>query len=151
MMAQNHLLMGAVIGLYINNPYLVAILSFLLHFVMDIVTYFVIDGKPGVSTKTYFNKLAEDVKYTLKTIISLQVISVVFVFVIIYQKGFLFNQNVLIGMFFSMLPDFINHIGLGFKKHLIKHHKHMLKISRELHIFIHTVSTLLLLLILLMS
>ena len=151
MMAQNHLLMGAVIGIYINNPYLVAIVAFLLHFVMDVVTFFIIDGKPGVSTKKYFKTLADDVKYTLKTIISLQITSVVFVFVIIYQKGLLFNQNVLIGMFFSMLPDFIEHIGFGFKKHLIKHHKHMLKISRELHILIHTIFTLALLVIVLIS
>ncbi len=141
MMTQNHLLMGAVIGLYISNPYLVAVLAVASHFIMDLFPFYILNGKSGESTKEFYNSLTKDVKYFTRLVMALQLILIIFVFIVLYQTGQLFLRNVQIGMFFALLPDILKQIFLYVFKINWRHHDLFIKIPRDYHTIIHTLTT----------
>ncbi len=146
MMAQNHLLMGAIFGLYLNNPYIIAIISLISHFVMDLFPFYILKNRSGEATLNYYDSLSKDIKYFTRMIMALQFVLILFVFAILYQKNFLLEKNVLIGMLFAVLPDLTKYFLLLFGINW-KHHEFFIKVPRDVHTIIHTVVTLVLILL----
>ena len=100
MLLPTHALTGAVIGKNINNPWLVIIASIAVHFMMDSIRH---------GEYLY----ADHDKNTIKASawkIAMEVLSAIFLI-----AGFLYvrhmdpqmRRNILLGSFFSVLPDFI--------------------------------------------
>jgi hypothetical protein len=103
MILTTHALAGAVIGKNIENPWLIIILSIIVHFVMDTFRHgeYVEIFNKNTSIKNSGYKVAFDF------IIGLFIVSF-----IAWGKSFEFEiiRNMSLGIFFSVLPDFITAI-----------------------------------------
>jgi len=95
-----HLLVGALVGKYFPSLFIVIILSFLIHFVLDILPHW--DGfwDKKDYKKNYFKKLP--IKNLIVELIDISV--AVFVFICLFNFN---NFFILIGAFFCVLPDIL--------------------------------------------
>ncbi len=107
MILTTHALTGAVIGKNIENPWLVIILSLVIHYAMDSFRH----GE-------YFDDRIATVKDTWWKVTSDLLIGFFIIFLIFYfqKSDFLTVRNVFIGVFFSIVPDFITLMYWTFKK-----------------------------------
>jgi len=112
MILTTHILSGAALGANVNNPYAVAGLSIVLHFLLDLFPH-----------GDYLNKksrLREFWKVALDIIIGLSIVAA-----IIFIRGLAPNnalniENILIGILFSLLPDFTTFLHDWMKMKLLK-------------------------------
>jgi hypothetical protein len=118
MILTTHILSGAAIGANIQNPYLVAASAFAFHFALDILPH-----------GDYLNKksgLREFWKVAIDLAIGLGTIAVILFFGDPALKN---NSNILIGIFFSMLPDGITFLywkmGVKFLKPIYTFHQNL--------------------------
>lgn len=123
MILATHALAGAAIGKHIENPWLVVVLSIFLHFVLDTFRH----GE-------YLNqnsKMREFWKVILDLAIGLTIISIIIFFSDFSQANM---KNVLLGVFFSLLPDFLTllnwKLGVKFLKKYYDFHNWLHKYPR---------------------
>jgi hypothetical protein len=107
MILATHALTGAVIGKNINNPCLIIIASLIIHYAMDSIRH----GE-------YFDERVATVKDTWRKVVLDLFIGFFIIFlVIIFQKPEqLIIRDMLLGVFFSIIPDFITLMHWTFKK-----------------------------------
>ncbi len=96
MILSTHILSGAALGANIQNPYVVAVLSIVLHFILDFLPH-----------GDYLNKksrLWECWKGILDVAIGLIIVSVI---IFLFGNGLKTSRltGIAIGIFFSLLPD----------------------------------------------
>jgi len=107
MLLTTHALAGAVIGKNIQNPWIIIILSLIIHYVMDSFRhgeYF--DDRVAKAKDTWW-------KITIDLLIGFFIISLI----VYYQKSALLTiKNILIGVLFSLIPDFVTLMHWMFKK-----------------------------------
>lgn len=98
MILTTHALAGAVIGKNISNPWLIIILSIIIHYAIDFIRH-------GEYVETFDSKTA--FKNTWWKIALDFSIGLAIILFIIYFKKFdaISIRNIFIGMFFSMFPD----------------------------------------------
>lgn len=99
-----HILSGAAIGVNVENPYAIAGLSFLIHLILDAIPH-----GDYINQNSKFKdvwKIAVDL--LLGTTILLTIAHQGWLF---YASGF----NILLGIFFSLLPDFFTFLFCHFK------------------------------------
>lgn len=97
MILATHALVGAAIGKSVENPYLIVLLSIIVHFFLDSFRH----GE-------YFDSRIATVKDTAwKILLDLSTAGVIILFFILStDSNFSLTRNILLGAFFSMLPDF---------------------------------------------
>jgi len=97
MILATHALVGAAIGKNIENPYLVILLSLIVHFLLDSFRH----GE-------YFDSRIATIKDTTwKILLDLSTAGIVLLFFALSaHPNFSTARNILLGAFFSMLPDF---------------------------------------------
>lgn len=100
MLLPTHALVGAVIGKNINDPWLIVTLAIIFHFVMDAFRhgeYLYADSEKN-TTKSAAWKIVLEIS-----------IAVFVVAVFLYTRNFdpQTRQNILLGSFFSVLPDLV--------------------------------------------
>jgi len=110
MILTTHALTGAVIGKNINNPWIIILASFAVHYFLDSFRH----GE-------YFDDRIAKVKDTWwKVALDLFIgFSIIFLFICFRNLDLLEIRNVLIGTFFSILPDFITLMHWAFKQNKI--------------------------------
>lgn len=98
MVLATHALVGAAIGKNINDPWIIILLSIIIHYVIDSIRH-------GEYVETFDSKSA--FRNTWWKIILDIFIGFAIIFLVIYFKKFDFIsiRNILIGIFFSMFPD----------------------------------------------
>lgn len=98
MILATHALTGAVIGKNIENPLLIVILSLIIHFIMDSFRH----GE-------YFDSRIATIKDTWWKVALDLCAGLFFIFFVIYFQKFNLEKatNILLGAFFSMLPDLL--------------------------------------------
>lgn len=110
MILATHALTGAVIGKYINNTWLVIILSVILHFVLDTFRHGEYLNQKSAVRET-FGKVAIDILIGIVVVLLIANLENYSAYVI---------KNILIGAFFSMFPDSLTFLywkgGLKFLK-----------------------------------
>jgi hypothetical protein len=111
-----HIIVGAVIGGKIHNFWLVAILGLVSHFILDQIPHWdylthqeIVDFRKGKKIRTI-----------LKTSIDV-IIGLIFLFIFICNHQFNFDQLVLIivGVFFSILPDLVWGLSMIFNNKIL--------------------------------
>lgn len=125
MILTTHALTGAVIGKNIDSPWLIIILSLIIHFVMDSFRH----GE-------YFDSRVAKVKDTWWKIALDLGAGFLIIVLFLFLKKPNFNEiiNVFIGAFFSILPDFITLMHWTFKNN-----KTLAKV-KEFHSWVHNYS-----------
>ena len=100
MISTTHLLIGAVLGKNISNPWIVAIVAIPLHFIMDHFRHgeYVESFSKKTSVKNTWWKSALDL-----------FLGIAIIFFIAYYMHFSSTtiKSIVVGMFFSMLPDLL--------------------------------------------
>ncbi|MFZ2192949.1 MAG: hypothetical protein WAV31_01785 [Candidatus Moraniibacteriota bacterium] len=106
MILTTHALTGAVIGKNISNPWIIIILSLIIHFIMDSFRH----GE-------YFDSRTATIKDTAwKIILDLSFSGVIILsFLFFYKPDFHITRNVLLGSFFSIFPDLLTVLFWKFK------------------------------------
>ena len=98
MILTTHALVGAAIGKNIGSPWLIVPFSLAVHYFLD-----------GFRHGEYFDERTATVKNTYKKVSLDLVIAFIIIFSFIYFEKLDFNviRNIMIGVFFSLLPDFL--------------------------------------------
>jgi hypothetical protein len=96
MILATHALTGAVIGKNVNNPWLIIILSLAVHFLMDALRHGEYFDSRTASVKNTAWKVALDLSAAFLTIL---------IFIYFKNPDSEATRNIILGMFFSMLPD----------------------------------------------
>jgi hypothetical protein len=107
MILTTHALTGAVIGKNIDSPWLIIVLSLIIHYSMDFFRhgeYF--DSKTATVRDTWW-KIALDLAAGF---------SIISLFLYFKSSDLLEIKNILIGAFFSILPDFVTLMHWTFKQ-----------------------------------
>ena len=126
MILTSHILVGAAIGSKLGNPFLVAILAFGSHFVLDFLPHFEEYSIKNLKKKKIDMRFLKDFS---KVIIDLSVGFLIVIF-LSYNNDNL--TNILIGAFFGALPDGISFIGFFLKNKILLPLK---RIHERVHIF----------------
>lgn len=110
MILTTHALTGAVIGKNIENPWLVIVLSLLVHYSMDAFRH----GE-------YFDDRTAIVKDTWRKVALDLLIGFSMIFLTVYPQnpGIPIARNIIIGVFFSIIPDFMTLMHWAFKQNKI--------------------------------
>lgn len=110
MILATHALTGAVIGKNINNPWLVIILSLIIHYAMDSIRH----GE-------YFDDRIATVKSTWwKVALDLLIgFSIIFFIIYLQNTAVPIVRNIIIGTFFSIIPDFVTLMHWTFRENKI--------------------------------
>ena len=121
MILTTHALVGAAIGKNIENPYFVILLSLMIHFFLDSFRH----GE-------YFDSRVATIKDTAwKILLDLFIpASIILFFILSTHSNFSLTRNILLGAFFSILPDFFTVLLWTF-------HWKILKKIKEFHSFCH--------------
>lgn len=90
-----HATTGAIIGLKFHNPFIVILLSFISHFVLDRLPHWNYDVPKNPNIKAFLNMLPD----IITTVV------VYLVFILIYPSSWLIIS---IGVTFAILPDFLS-------------------------------------------
>ena len=124
MILTTHALTGAVIGKNIGNPWIVVILSLVVHFIMD-----------GFRHGEYFDSRTATIKDTAwKIILDLSFSGIIILgFLFFYKPAFQITRNILLGSFFSMFPDLLTVLFWKFKWDILGKIK-------DFHVFCHRYS-----------
>lgn len=120
MILTTHALTGAVIGKNIENPFLIIILSLIIHYLMDTLKHGEYLDRNSTTKETFW-------KVFLDLSIGLSVIAL-----ILYYNLNTFNIfNILLGAFFSMFPDLLTFlywkVNIKFLEKIFKFHAWMHK------------------------
>lgn len=107
MILATHALTGAVIGKYIPNPYAIVAISLAVHYFMDFIRHAEYFDDRVATIKDTWRKVALDIIFGLSTIS---------LFLYSYNPNFEESKNILLGAFFSMLPDLLTVIHWKYKK-----------------------------------
>ena len=97
MILTTHALVGAVIGKNINNPYLIVLLSIIIHFAMDHLRH----GE-------YLNRKSSFKNTWWKVVLDFSTGIIIISLILSFNINKFTNQeflNIFLGIFFSMLPD----------------------------------------------
>ena len=96
MILTTHALTGAVIGKYVKNPWEVILISLIVHYLMD-----------GIRHAEYFDDRIAKFKDTWwKVAIDLLIpFSIIYLYIYSSQLDYKTVENIIIGSFFSVLPD----------------------------------------------
>lgn len=98
MVLATHALTGAVIGNNISNPWIIILLSIIIHYVIDSI-------KHGEYVETFDSKVAFKNTWW-KICLDFSIGLAIILFVIYFKKlDAISVRNIFIGMFFSMFPD----------------------------------------------
>jgi hypothetical protein len=96
MILSTHALVGAVIGKNIGNPWIVIALSLIVHYAMDMIHH----------AEYFDDRIASIKKDGWKVILDLLVAAfLIYFFVYISQPNSKLLENIMFGVFFSLLPD----------------------------------------------
>ncbi|MFH0969036.1 MAG: hypothetical protein V1804_00845 [Patescibacteria group bacterium] len=108
MILTTHALVGAVIGKNIENPWIIAMLSLVFHYLLDLIRH-------GEYVETFDSKVA--FKNTWWKVVLDFSIGLAIILLIIHFNKFdaITVRNIFIGMFFSMLPDLFTFIYWKFR------------------------------------
>jgi len=100
MILATHELVGAAIGSKIHNPWLIIIFSIAMHFVLDTFRHgeYVESFDSKVAFKNTWHKVALDF---------FAGIIVIIIYLFIKKPDILIIKNIFLGVFFSIIPDFI--------------------------------------------
>lgn len=112
MILTTHILSGAALGASVKNPYAVAGLAVILHFLLDLLPH-----------GDYLNKKSrpwEFWKVILDFVIGLLLVAATIPIQIDASGSVLPTFNILIGILFSLLPDFTTFLYSGVKMHFLK-------------------------------
>lgn len=106
MILATHAIVGAAIGKNVQNPWLIIILSLIVHFIMD-----------GFRHGEYFDSRIATIKDTAwKILLDLSTAGMIILFfILIAHPNFFTIRNILLGSFFSMFPDFLTLLFFKFK------------------------------------
>ena len=101
MILVTHILSGAVIGENLDNPWLIIPTAFLVHFALDALPHgeYINSFKKKLTFKNTWWKVGLDLFSGL---------FIVFLFIFWSGSDMVKIENILIGAFFSILPDFLN-------------------------------------------
>ncbi|HPN96638.1 MAG TPA: hypothetical protein PLK35_02620 [Candidatus Moranbacteria bacterium] len=107
MILTTHALTGAVIGKNISNPWIIIPVSLAIHYLMD-----------SIKHAEYFDSRVAKIKDTWwKVAIDLAIgFSIIFSFFYLEKSSFIEMRNMLIGIFFSLFPDFITLLHWKFRE-----------------------------------
>jgi hypothetical protein len=107
MILATHALTGAVIGKNINNPWLIIIASLIIHYAMDSIRHGeYIDDRIGSFKRDWWN-VALDLGMGF---------FIIFLIIYFQNPDGTVIRNIFIGVFFSVLPDFLNLLNWIFKE-----------------------------------
>lgn len=114
MTLSTHALVGAAIGKNIPNPWLIIFFSLVIHFILDSFRH----GE-------YFDSRTATIKNaSWKIILDLSIGgTIILFFVLSTHSNFLLTRNILLGAFFSMLPDFFTILFWKFRWKILGHIK----------------------------
>jgi hypothetical protein len=98
MILTTHALVGAAIGKNISNPWLIVIISLVVHFILD-----------GFRHGEYFDSRIACIRNTWwKVALDFSIGGIIiFSTIFIYKDNFEIIRNILLGSFFSMFPDLL--------------------------------------------
>jgi hypothetical protein len=107
MILATHALTGSVIGKNIHEPWLIVVISLVVHYFLD-----------GFRHGEYFDDRTATIKNTWwKVALDLAIgFSIIFAFIYFKKTGFAEIENILLGTIFSILPDFITLMHWIFKE-----------------------------------
>jgi hypothetical protein len=119
-----HTLIGIIIGLLFNNPFIIIPVAFLSHFIFDAIPHWDGDFDKKRFEKTGIAKIK-------KSVFIIRTIDMIFSMLLLAYFFYITKNNyLLLGVFFSLLPDFIKIGYYGiinkikfFKDYLIFHSK----------------------------
>lgn len=111
MVLTTHALAGAVIGKNISDPWIIAILSIVFHYIFDAIRH-------GEYVDTMDSKTA--LKNTCWKVAVDFSLAVILILVIVHEFDSLTVRNIFIGIFFSVLPDFFTFLYWQTKKKFLK-------------------------------
>jgi len=109
MILSSHMAMGAVIGAKFNNPWLIVVLGVIFHYVLDIIPhdeYDIEDMKAGKVNRGFLLS-------SFKVLIDLSVGLGVGIY--IYSVSGASFLNIILAMFFSLLPDLFTLVSFFYK------------------------------------
>ena len=108
MILTTHALAGAVVGKYVDSPWIIIILSLALHYLLDAV-------KHGEYVETFDSKMAFKNTWW-KVVLDFSIGSIIILFIIHFNNFETATiKNIFLGMFFSMLPDGLTFIYWKFR------------------------------------
>jgi hypothetical protein len=115
-----HMIVGAVIGAKVHNFWLVAILSTISHFILDKMPHFDYLTNQEI---TNFRK-GKKFKIILKTLIDV-IVGLILLFVLVCNRQLTSAQLILVivGVFFSVLPDFIWGLSMIFDSKILNKYR----------------------------
>jgi hypothetical protein len=118
MILTTHVLIGAALGKNISNPWLVAIIAIPLHFIMDHFRhgeYIESTGKKTGAKNVWW-------KIVLDLIVATTITSAIIISAVSYSGHFssAIIQSMLIGIFFSIFPDFLTLLYWEFRWPVLK-------------------------------
>jgi hypothetical protein len=127
MILATHTLAGAVIGKNIQNPWIIAVLSLIFHYILDTV-------KHGEYVETFDSKVGFGNTWW-KVLLDLSSGFSILLAILLYLRPDAATvRNIFIGSFFSMLPDFFTFIYWGtrwkFFEKLYKFHTYCHRLPR---------------------
>jgi hypothetical protein len=97
MILTTHALAGAAIGKYISNPWLIVIFSLIIHFCLDTFRHGEYLNRKSTFANTWW-------KVALDLLIGL---GITLAYLLYFHPAKQVTQNILLGTFFSMFPDFL--------------------------------------------
>lgn len=112
MILTTHILSGALVGVEIKNPFYIAVVSIVLHFLLDFL--------PHGDYLSKKSRLKDFWKVGLDLTIGLAIVAVIF-----YRQGealpdILYLRNIATGIFFSLLPDGTTFLYIWMKMKFLK-------------------------------